>query len=356
MLRVMRANEQAGVGLSRLVHHAHAAGLREEVAVLAPKAAEEAARNGAHRVAAALYRLAVTAIEQGEPAARATLLEAAARELQLTRSFADAMALREQALALRRQLGDSLRAGSNLRLIGVLHSLRGSSKSEYQRYAHAAVDELEPLGASGELAKAYASLSDAYCARSEFDTAIGLGERAVRLAEHLNDAAARVLALHRFGFARLCRANDAEAWAQLEQALKLAIEHCFEGITPSIFFSLQTHAMNHHDYAYALQLAARGLAYCEAHDLDEYVANLRVRRAYVLMQCGRWDESEGEYRGCLALPNFPQHLAGGSRYALQRLAVRRGAGESDQATVALRDDEVDRYWQDMETQLSTVHV
>jgi DNA-binding CsgD family transcriptional regulator len=355
LLQAMQANPHGGVNLSRLVHHAHAAGLKDDVAILAPRAADEAARDGAHRNAAALYRLAVASVEQNDPAVRATLLEAAANELQLTRAFAEAITLREQALVLRRQLGDLLRAGSNLRLIGVVHSQLGR-ETEYLEYAQAAAAQLEPLGATGELAKAYASLSDAHCLLSNYDTAITFGEQAVSLAEQLDDPAARVLALSRLGAAHLCRADDADARAQVERALSLAIELRFEGLAATSFVSLQTQAINHHDYAYALELAARGLAYCEARDLDGFVANLRARRAYVLLQLGRWDECQAEYEACLAMPNLPPQIANSARYSLQRIVLRRGADDADATAAVRRDGEVDRYWRELQERMHTLQI
>ena len=152
------------------------------------------------------------------------LLEAAASESQKTGALQEAIDLRQQALALRRAADDRQREGTNLRLLGVLHRQSSGDKAEYLRFARAAVEVLEPLGPSGELAKAYASLSQCICLLSNYDEAIDWGARAVHLAQASSDSAALALALNRHGTAQLYKTNDARARAQLERALALAID------------------------------------------------------------------------------------------------------------------------------------
>jgi DNA-binding CsgD family transcriptional regulator/tetratricopeptide (TPR) repeat protein len=324
---------QSGSGtreqLARQVHHAHAAGMKRAVADLAPRAAEQAARVGAHREAAALYRVALALPADPDLDARAELLEAAARELQVTGALHEAIELRTQALALRRTRGDARQIGVNLRLIGVLQQQASADIDAYLHQASAAADALAPLGPSGELAKAYATVSHAYCLRSEYDTAIDWGRRAVELADRFDDPAARALALNRLGSARVCRVNDPEGRAQVEQALALAIEHRFEELAADIFVSLQTLALNHHDHDYALEVGARGIEFCQARDMDGFVGSLRSRRAYSLVHLGRWEEGEREYAALEADRSTATPSRNSAHFALQRLAVRRGSAQAD---------------------------
>ena len=194
-------------GLAREVHHAIGAGRHDDVAALAPRAAEEAARLGSHREAAALYRRALAASNRINTEERAALLEAAASESQKTGALQEAIELRQEALTLRRAAGDRQREGVNLRLLGVLHRQSSGDTAEYVRFARAAVEVLEPLGPSGELAKAYASLSHVLCLQSNYDEAIDWGARAVRLAKASSDTAALALALNRHGTAQLYRSR-----------------------------------------------------------------------------------------------------------------------------------------------------
>jgi DNA-binding CsgD family transcriptional regulator len=331
-------------GLAREVHHAVGAGRVADVCALAPRAAAEAARLGSHREAATLLKRALAAGDGLEAGARAGLLEETASELHITGALAEAIELREQALALRRAAGDRLREGVNLRLLGTLHRQASGDKAKYLQYARAAVDVLEPLGAGGELANAYSTLSHVLCLRSEYDAAIDWGERAVALAQASGDAAALALAANRVGTARLYKGDDARARAQLEGALALAQRERFDGLAADIFVSLQTGTLIHQDHAFAIGVGERGIAYCEARDLDGYALSLRVRCAYSHISLGRWEQGERDYAAVLAAPRASALLAATCVYTLRRQQARRGVLPEAARGLAVFATDVDDYW------------
>lgn len=343
VLHLLQGADREDADLPRQVHHARGAGRLDIVASLAPRAAEQATRVGAHREAAALCRLALGSSGELEAEELALMLESAAAESHLTNALQDAIELTEQALALRRSLGHAQQVGVNLRLLGLLHRQSSGNKNEYGWYAQSAVDVLEPLGPSAELAKAYATMSHVLCLLSDYEAAIKWGERAVELAERMDDDAARVLALNRLGAARIYRADDRAARNQVERALALAIQSGFEGMAADIFVSLQTLALIYHDHQYALDVAARGIAYCEGRDMDGYVASMLTRRAYSRIHLGEWDEGERDYAACIAVPNVSPLVRDSVRFALQRQAARRGS-------------EADDYWKHMHAQVFTAQL
>jgi len=353
---VLRSEDIVHDGLAREVHHAIGAGRHDDVAALAPRAAEEAARLGSHREAAALYRRALAASTRINTEARAALLEAAASESQKTGALQEAIELRQEALALRRGAGDRKHEGVNLRLLGVLHRQSTGSKTEYLRYAEAAVEVLEPLGPSGELAKAYANLSHVLCLLSKYDEAIDWGARALRLAQASSDTAALALALNRHGTAQLYKSHSEEARAQLERALALAIDGRFEDLAADIYISLQTGAVNHHDHAFALEVGRRGIAYCEARDFDGYALSLRCRCAYSLVSLGRWDQGEQEYALCAAAPNTSALVRATCEYALRRQQARRGELPAAARGLAALEGDVDDFWRAVQAKLHTLQI
>ena len=356
VLDVLRNEDVVLTSLAREVHHAIGAGLHDDVAALAPRAAEEAAGLGSHREAAALYRRALAARSSMDTEVHAYLLEAAAGESQKTGALPEAIDLRQQALALRRAADDRPREGANLRLLGVLHRQWSGDKAEYLRFARAAVDVLEPLGPSGELAKAYANLSHVHCLLSNYDEAIDLGARAVHLAQASSDSAALALALNRHGTAQLYKTNDAHARAQLERALTLAIDAQSEDLAAEIYISLQTAAIIHHDHAFALEVGARGLVYCEARDFDGYAISLRCRCAYSLVSLGRWDEGEQQYALCAAAPNTSALVRTTCEYALRRQQARRGTLPASARGLTSLAGDIDDFWRDAQTKLHTLQV
>ena len=124
MLR--RLLERGGsVPTARLVHHATRAGDVAAVRRYAPEAARQASALGAHREAAAHYRTALEHTPADDLEARATLLEGRAYECDLINQVDDAIAAQETALGLRRQQGNLLKVGDNLRWLSRLAWIRG---------------------------------------------------------------------------------------------------------------------------------------------------------------------------------------------------------------------------------------
>src|SRR5205807_677667 len=102
-----RLIERGQPSLARLAHHAAGARDAEAIVRFAPLAAEEAAKAGAHREAAAHFRTALQYIGASADAARATLLEALSYECYLTEQHAEALAHRVEATAIRHRLSDA---------------------------------------------------------------------------------------------------------------------------------------------------------------------------------------------------------------------------------------------------------
>ena len=105
--------------LTRLAHHARAAGDAGAILRFAPAAAERAAAAGARREAVGLYSQALRFADGLEPAGRAGLLQRFA-ELTLYVGMGEegAAALRE-AVEIHRARGDLLRQGDALRQLGI---------------------------------------------------------------------------------------------------------------------------------------------------------------------------------------------------------------------------------------------
>ena len=105
------ALETVGGDPSVLAHHAAAAGDVAAVLRYAPAAAAEASRSGAHREAVAFYEAALRHVGD-DTTTRATLLEAMSLDLYLTDRLRDAITAREQALELRRGMGEIVAVGA----------------------------------------------------------------------------------------------------------------------------------------------------------------------------------------------------------------------------------------------------
>ena len=143
---------------ARLAFHAEAAGDGAAVLRYAPAAARRAARLGSHREAAAQFERALRFAGEEAPATLAGLNEGLADELPLLDRWAEADIAAERALTLWREAGDRIREGGALRRLARIKSNMYRGRNAVA-VAEAAIPVLEPLGPSGELARAYAALA-----------------------------------------------------------------------------------------------------------------------------------------------------------------------------------------------------
>ena len=325
----LRDDASDPAALSRLVHHAELGGLGQEVLALAPAAARAAAQVSSHREAAALYTLALAHAAALDPAARAGLLEAAATEYHLTSAVQECLAATREALALRRQTGDRPREGMNLRVLATTIWRERGDRQEAEAAIREAIAVLESTSASPELARAYAELSRLHSAWSEYAQSIRVGEEAYTLAESLGDPVCLVEALHAFAAARMFVSNDPSARAQLERALALALDQHLEEAAARLYASLQMVCMIYRDHPHALDICNRGIAFCEARDLDAYVFRLVDNRAFSLIELGRWDEAARDIDRCLAASAIGERLRDSVLFLQARQAARRGEPWAD---------------------------
>lgn len=155
LLAVLEARDGADPAL--LAHHAEGAGDARAVHQHAPEAARQSAAFGAHREAAAQFERALRFADDADTAALASWHEGLAGEYSLLDRWEEAEHELCAALALRRELGDDVRAGEDLRLLSTtLWRLCRGSESE--RAVEEAARILELLPAGRELAWAYARL------------------------------------------------------------------------------------------------------------------------------------------------------------------------------------------------------
>jgi DNA-binding CsgD family transcriptional regulator/tetratricopeptide (TPR) repeat protein len=330
--------------LSRLVHHAHGGGLRAEVLTLAPRAARAASRVSAHQEAAKLYKLAIEYAPELPQDALAEMLESAAEEYRLVSDWDADYAATKRALAIRKALHDPLREAMNLRhLAGVLWRER-----DQRAEAHAAIVQaitiLEKIPPSVELVRAYAELARLHTSWSQYEKSVEVGERAVALAESFDDARCLIEALHACSAAKMYLRDDREARAQLERALAIALHENLEDAAAHLFATLQVVSLIYRDHLYAIDVAERGLAYCEARDLDSFVLRLLDNRALSLTELGRWEEADHTIARCLAEPNISRRLRNSLMFLQAWQDARRGK------------EGVNAYWMELQKDLDTIRM
>ena len=304
--------------LARVAYHAEAAGDSDAVLRFAPAAAAGAASVGAHREAAAQYARALRFGNGLEPAERAELLEALALECLLTDQDDEGIAALEQALELRRVVGDGLKEGDDLRRLSAFHWCPGRT-AESDRYGRDAVALLEALPPGRELAWAYANLAINCLSAARWGEAVAWGQRAVELASSL---CATEIELHALATIGAC--TD---YGQLEQALERALRAGLGDQVGHIFIPLTIIAVEQRRQAEAARHLKAGIAYCSERGLELYRLYLLAFRARFDLDQGRWSQAADSAAAVLRVPFPSTRPRIESLLVLARVRARRGDPE-----------------------------
>ena len=296
------ALEGLGGDASVLAHHAAAAGDVARVLRYAPAAAAEASRSGAHREAVAFYETALR--HAGDSATRAGLLEAMSVELYLTDRLRDAIAVRERALELRRELGEVAAVGAaHTALAGFVWYAADRARAE--RHVVAAVEILS--SADDRCALGFALARQAFLAAHLGDApgAQRCGDRATRIADELDDdVVLRSTASVGLAVARLLE-GDVRARADLLAASDVGLRYRLDDLATAPMSNLCQLDVEQGRFAEAETSLAHALRMSEERDAPICTAwQLGVRARLRLLQ-GRWSEAEHDARAVLRSGDLP---------------------------------------------------
>jgi DNA-binding CsgD family transcriptional regulator len=313
------------IDLARLAHHAEAAGDGEAVLRLAWAAGDRAAALGAHREAAAQFARALRFADAVSSEERAELLERRSYECYLTSAIGDAIEARRLALAEHHSRGDRLREGDAHRWLSRLSwFLADNAVSEAE--GHKAVELLEGLPPSSELASAYSNLADLRMLASDVEGARDWGGRAIELAERLGEAEILVHALNNVGTAELS-VGSADGAEKLTRSLSLALEAGLEEHVARAHANFAAVAIRARDYALGDRHLAAGIEYCSERDLDSWLLYMTGWKARSELDQGRWDEAAASALEVLDHPGVAAPTQITPLLVLALLRARRG--ESD---------------------------
>ena len=322
ILSVLTATERSDIGESRIVHHAVGAGDVPAVLKFAPLAAERAAGVSAHREAIAHYRTALLYGNRLEPEVRAALLDRLSYECYLTGQVDESVEARTRSLALWQATGNSVRVGNTMRWLSRLSWFQGRG-DDAERFASQAVETLEPLGPSHELAMAFSNVSQLAMLAAQTQRAIEWGERAIALARQLDNQEVLAHALNNVGGARLRNVGD-EGWCELQQSLEVSLRGGFQEHVARAYTNLFSFSLNHRDYVTADTNLEAGLAYCDEHDLDAWGRYMRAFRARARFEQAAYGDAASEAEDLLNQPQLPVAARLPALIALARVRIRRG--------------------------------
>jgi DNA-binding CsgD family transcriptional regulator len=315
-----------------LAHFAEEAGDPAAVRRYAPIAAADAARLGAHRQAALQYDRALRFTDESSEEQIAELLEARSFELQLIGQTDRAIEDISRAIQIREQHGDIVRLGDDLRRRSRYHWIDGRNAAA-EADALAALEKLEGLGSSTELAMAYSNVSQLRMLSNKTDDAIELGERAMQLASAIDAPQVRLHAMTNVGSALVMAERD--GWSMLAEAEALGRQLELHDDVARTFTNRAYSALDLHQLSRAIDFAREGILYTDEHDIFSLGQYLYALRATAQLELGERTDPERELLRLLEIPNLLATTRVVCLTALGTLRARAGAPAFDLLDAAL---------------------
>ena len=290
-------DRREGVDLSRIVHHAAQAGADDVIVEHGPVAAREAAAAGSHREAVAHYRLVLDHRQVFPPDVQADLLDEYGVECH-TVGFAElAVSAQEDAVRLRRTLGDPRKLGLSLRWLSRLHWWAGS-RPQAEASAAEATEVLESAGDQRALALALSNHSQLHMLAGRRAECVVIGRRAVAMARDLGDAALLSHALNNVGTA-LWDDGNPEGQAILAESLAVALDAGEVEHACRAYVNIVWHLIDVLRFAEAKRLIEDAIDLADEAEFVGFRRYLQVTRSMIYVALGWWDEAEREARWLL---------------------------------------------------------
>jgi tetratricopeptide (TPR) repeat protein len=315
-LRCLRA---AGVTDDRrLAYHAEMCGDGVGVLAHAPAAAARAARLGAHREAAQLYRTLLRFCPVGD-ARRPGLYAALSYECYVTGQMEEALLARREELDLAvtpTERGDAERWLSRL-------SWYLARNDDAHTWADRAIDTLEPLGESRALAMAYSNKAQLCMLADDVPRAMHWGTRALALARRIGDRDTEIHALNNLGITKLLTGEESDGWALVQQSLDKALAAETHEHAARAFANLGSTAVRLRRFADADRTIRAGLAYCTERDLDSWKHYLGAWQGVSLAEQGEYDAAQEHLAALLTNPELPPVARIPANVAAAQLLARR---------------------------------
>jgi DNA-binding CsgD family transcriptional regulator len=314
-----------------LVGHAEAAGDDGTVLDLAPPAAARAAVLGAHREAAQLYG---KALERAAdlPALAAELLERRGVQHYLARRFDSALDDHQAAAGLCRELGDRLGEGRNLVRSSYLSLAAGDGAASEAALA-AATALLDAMPPSRELAMAYEARARRLFMTNDLGPAGTWAERAIDLAERLEDPDLALEARVTAAVLRLMAGDD--AWrARLRELRDAAYRRSLrDPLARDTFarasFYLALIPTMRRQYAGVDECLDEGWRYALDNNLEYWQSMLAGAVALRAVDAGRWQDAVRYANAVLDRPEPALRARLMALLSLARVALRTGQPDGD---------------------------
>jgi DNA-binding CsgD family transcriptional regulator/tetratricopeptide (TPR) repeat protein len=274
---------------ARLAHHA--AGADDPAAMLryGRAAGQQASALGAHREAVAQFSRALKVAATATANEHADLLQEYAFECLHVGRVDQSIDAEEKAVQLFREAGDRLHEADGLRRLARYYFC-GVRGSEVRAPIKRAIEILETLPASRELALAYAAQVLTCLNDGDAERAIVFAGQAIELADQINDGETLIHTLNTLGSLELQRGDPAGA-EKLLRSLEMAEELDMDEHVGRAYMNWAGTALEVRAYDGLLELISRGIDYCFQHGLELWRLWMLTYKARALLDRGDWSEA-----------------------------------------------------------------
>lgn len=275
--------------LAQIVHHAVQAKDKSTIVKYAPLAAKQASMLDSHREAASHYQTAIEYSKDLSIEEKLKLLEGRYNECTLTAQIKTAINACESIQEIVKDLNEPLLLGENYRKLSDLYDWL-AVPPKTQEYIGRAIDILESLPPSPELAMAYSTRSGIEWGYEKPYSAIEWGEKALKLAKALNEPEIEIHALANIGKAKMY-INDKTGEDDLKKSLALAQQKGLDRDVSRAFVNLGLNNLAKKKFEDAQKYFTEGISHGYEKDIDIYRLNMIGGLSKIILDHGNWDEA-----------------------------------------------------------------
>jgi DNA-binding CsgD family transcriptional regulator len=255
----------------------------------APLAAKQAALLGSHREAAANYLTALENSENLSAIKKLELYQGRYYECYLTGQIEEAIKACRVIQEILTGLDDPLQLGENYRRLSRLMWF-SSNFTKGEEYILKAIEILEKLPQSHQLAMSYSNLSQVCMNQDKPNLSLEWAEKAIKLARKLNDTEVEIHALNNIGCAKM-DTYDYAGKPSLKRSLNLALQKGFDDHASRAYMNLGLINLSSRNLEAAHQNFSDGSEHCHEKNLDTYKLSMMGGISKIYLDRGHWDEA-----------------------------------------------------------------
>src|SRR6202521_3445370 len=271
-LRALANPSHGAPDVTRLAHHAEAAGDDEAMLRYGRAAGERASALGAHREAAAQFSRALQVADALPPGLHADLLQLLAQERLHTNQADLAIEAQARAIDLYKEAGDSLSWADALRRQSRLY-MCGGRGAEAEEPIRMAIELLEKLPRSRELALAYSGLVMFYMN--------------LDLAEQVGDSETVLHTLNSLGTTEILM-GDPHGKEKVLRSLEMAEELGMDEHVGRAYINVASASVQARMYDGLVEVISRGIDFSREHGLELWRMWVLSSLAEVYLDHGDW--------------------------------------------------------------------